>query len=292
MKKTYLLIMALLGTAALMAQESDPAQQTDPLATGVGGVATIVGETQTPEVVRDSVSADSVCAQVALAPVPVWKQKLYYGYNFDIYYHHDSRSQRKENGFSISVEPEIGWKLKERIYLGLRIGGSYQNTMTTYTVFGVTPAGADTTYSTDLRVHQGSWSVTPYVRYRLKTMFNDKVGIWLEAHLYAGMEFPSVTAGDVSGTDYEGLRHSITYGAQISPVITYRFNRKSTFQVFFSILSLGYSGTTFCYTDPAGAKYNEYTNDVIIFSGKLRNLLADQFTPGLYGIKFGVQKSF
>ncbi len=36
----------------------------------------------------------------------------------------------------------------------------------------------------------------------------------------------------------------------------------------------------------------EYTNDVIIFSGKLRNLIANHFTPGLYGLKFGVQKSF
>jgi hypothetical protein len=102
-----------------------------------------------------------------------------------------------------------------------------------------------------------------------------------------------VTDGIVKGTDYDGLKHSITYGAQVSPVITYQFNRKSTFQIFFSILSLGYSGTTFCYVDPTtGGRYNENTNDVIIFSGKLRNLLANQFTPGLYGLKFGVQKSF
>ena len=296
MKRTHwLLALVVLGTTTLKAQQSDP------LATGLGGVATVVGETQSPEIVADStnvatsqesVATDST-AQVAVKPVPEWKKKLYYGYNFDIYYHHDSRSQRKENGFSISFEPEIGWKLKERLHLGLRVGGSYQNTVTSYTVFGLTAAGTDTTYSTDLRVHQGSWNVTPYVRYRLKSMFNDKLGIWLEAHLYAGMEFPSVTAGDVSGTDYDGLRHTITYGLQLSPVITYQFNRKSNFQIFFSILSLGYSGTTFCYADPVdGHRYNECTNDVIVFSGKLRNLIANQFTPGLYGLKFGVQKSF
>ena len=281
-KRTNWLIAVLwLGSTALMAQQSDP------IATGVGGVATVVGETQTALSPQDSVGVDSATVQVALKPVPEWKKKLYYGYNFDIYFHHDTRSQRKENGFSISVTPEIGWKLKERWYIGLRVGGSYQNTVTTYTI-----AELDTTYSTDLRVHQGSWNVTPYVRYRLKTMFDGKLGIWIEGHLYAGMEFPSVAAGDVTGTDYEGLRHSITYGLQVSPVITYQFNRKSTFQLFFSILSFGYSGTTFCYTNAAGDHYNEYTNDVIIFSGKLRNLIANQFTPGLYGLKFGVQKSF
>ncbi len=257
------------------------AQETDPLATGLGGVATVIGETRTV--------ADTI---VEVAPVkeevPVWKQKLYYGYSFDIYFHHDSRSERKENGWSIALEPEIGWKLKERLYLGMRFGGSYANMATSYNVNLL-----DTTYSTDLRLHVGSWQVTPYLRYRLKSAFNDKLGIWLEAHLYTGMEFPTVTSGEVKGTDYDGLRYSVTYGVQVSPVITYRFNRKSTFQIFFSILSLGYSGTTFFYQDPEeGNRYNVYTNDVIIFSGKLRNLLANQFTPGLYGLKFGVQKNF
>ena len=102
------------------------------------------------------------------------------------------------------------------------------------------------------------------------------------------MDFPRVADNMERGTDYDGLRHSVTYGFQVSPVITYQFNKKSTFQIFFSILSIGYSGSTYCYAD--GSK--QYINDVIIFSGKLSNMLANQFTPGLYGLKFGVQKSF
>lgn len=276
MKKLCIAVMVVLGTTMLMAQQNDP----------IGGVVTIAGETQTITTPQDTATTDS--AAVAAEPVPIWKQKLYYGYNFDIYYHHDSRPNRKENGWSIALTPEIGWRLKERLYLGLRFGGSYQDMYTTYTheVDG-------TKVSEDLRIQQGSWEVAPYARYRLKTLFNEKVGIWIEAHLYTGMEFPRVTDGIVTGTDYDGLKHSIIYGAQVSPVITFKFNRKSTFQVFFSILSLGYSGTAFCYVDPlTGDRHHEYTNDVIIFSGKLRNLIANQFTPGLYGLKFGVQKSF
>ena len=288
MKKTFFLVaLVVLGTGAMKAQQNDP------LAQGAGGVATVIGETQAPEIVApevvpDSVTADSVKV-VEVKPVPLWKQKLYYGYNFDIYFHHDSRSNYKSNGWSIALEPEIGWKLKERLYLGLRFGGSYIDSYETYTYEEEGKA-----VSEDLRIRKGTWNVTPYVRYRLKSLFNDKLGIWLEAHLYTGMEFPRVTDGIIPpGTDYDGLRHCIIYGAQISPVITYQFNRKSTFQIFFSILSLGYSGTTFCYTDPIdGHKYNEYTNDVIVFSGKLRNLIANQFTPGLYGLKFGIHKSF
>lgn len=270
--------MMVLGTIAMKAQKEDH------IVDGLVSVAAIAGETGTP-----ATPPDTVTVTTPVVDIPVWKQKLYYGYNFDIYYHHDSRAQRKENGWSIALEPEIGWKLKERIHLGLRIGGSYQDLYSTYTYESLDGSKV----SEDLRIQQGSWSVTPYVRYRLKTLFNDKVGIWLEAHLYAGMEFPRVTDGVAYGTDYDGLKHSIIYGAQISPVITYQFSRKRTFQIFFSILSLGYSGTTFCYVDPvSGERHNEYTNDVIVFSGKLRNLIANHFTPGLYGLKFGIQKSF
>jgi len=274
MHKIYGFIAAVVLSTTVMAQQADP------LSNGVGAVIKVAGEVKTP--------VDSLAALPQEEQKPLWKQKLYYGYNFDIYFHNDSRSDRRENGWSIALQPEIGWKLKERLYLGMRIGGSYANTTTRYDI-----AMLDTTYSTDLRIHHGSWEVAPYVRYRLKTLFNGKLGIWLEAHLYTGMSFPRVTDGEIQGTDYDGLRHSITYGFQIAPVITYQFNKKSTFQIFFSIISLGYSGSTFCYADPeTGRRYNEYTNDVIIFSGKLSNMLANQFTPGLYGLKFGVQKSF
>jgi hypothetical protein len=268
MNKMYLIIAAvMLSATAAIAQNSH-------IADGLASVTAVVGETRTIE--------DSVAAEPPVKEIPLWKQKLYYGYNFDIYFHHDSRPNRTENGWSIALTPEIGWKLKERVYLGLRFGGSYANYKSSFTVTEI-----DTTYYTDLRIHVGSWEVAPYVRYRLKTLFNDKLGIWLEAHLYTGMDFPRVTEGNVTHTDFEGLRHAVTYGFQLSPVITYQFNRKSTFQMFFSILSLGYSGTAYFYTD-----HNEYTNDVIIFSGKLSNLVANQFTPGLYGLKFGIQKSF
>lgn len=268
--RTKLLFLAVLlcSVTVLMAQD-------DHIADGLSSVASIAGETNS--------AVDSVTSPPLPEQKPLWKQKLYYGYNFDIYFHHDSRSDRKENGWSIALQPEVGWKLSDRIYLGLRIGGSYANTTIQSDVKLI-----DTTYTTDLRVHYGSWQIEPYMRYRLKTLFNGKVGIWIETHVFTGMDFPRVTNNMERGTDYEGLRHCVSYGFQVAPVITYQFNKKSTFQIFFSILSLGYSGSTYCYAD--GSK--QYINDVIIFSGKLSNMLANQFTPGLYGLKFGVQKSF
>jgi len=274
MKRIYGLIAAVVLSVAAMGQE-------DRIGAGLADVARIAGETKTVE--------DSIAARKAAEEIPVWKQKLYYGYNFDIYYHHDSKTGKKENGWSFSLTPEIGWRVTERVNLGLRFGGTFENSVTTYSYFD---DAVNKTYTEEMRVMYGSWEVAPYGRFRLKTMFNDKVGIWLEAHLYAGMEYPRVLDGNVKGTDYDGLRHNLTYGVQVSPVITYQFNRRSTFQIFFSIMSLGYSGTTRFYETAADGKYCEFSNDVILFSGKLRNLIANQFTPGLYGLKFGVQKSF
>lgn len=261
----YFVALACAGSMALHAQEAEPAKQN-----------------VEPAKPRFSLKPDSAFQTLSL------KERFYYGYNFDIYYHHDTRDEQKSNGWSLSVTPEFGYKLSQKAQVGLRLGGSYSSMRIDYplgTIDGVT-------LSRNLRVSTGSWEVTPYGRVRLKTLFNDKVGIWLEAHLFTRMEYPRVTDGDTRGTDYDGLRHSIQYGAQVSPVITYQFNKKSTFQIFFSILSFGYSGTTYCYQTEERGKYKEYTNDVIIFSGKLSNLIANQFTPGLYGVKFGVQKKF
>lgn len=263
MKKLLLIaVLACISSMAIFAQE--------------------VKTTAEPAKQKFSLKPDSAFLSLSL------KERFFYGYNFDIYYHNDTRNSQKSNGWSVSVTPEFGYKLNQRAQVGLRLGGSYSSTHTDNQFF--TLEGQQETRS--MRISSGSWEVTPFGRYRLKTLFDNKVGIWIEAHLYTQMEYPRVVDGDAKGTDYDGLRHTITYGAQVSPVITYQFNQKSTFQVFFSILSFGYSGTTFCYKNEERGKYNEYTNDIIIFSGKLRNLLANQFTPGLYGFKIGVQKKF
>lgn len=280
MKKLFFLVaFACVGCMAVQAQkEENPKSDLTTIIT-IGSEAREAPFTNEP---KFSLKPDSAFMTLSL------KDRFYYGYNFDIYYHHDSRSSQKSNGWSLSVTPEFGYRISQRAQVGLRLGGSYSSVRTDYLV-NQTEGKTETR---NMLVRSGSWEVTPYARYRLKTLFNEKVGIWLEMHLYTGMEFPNVVDGDPHGTDYDGLRHTITYGAQVSPLITYQFNRKSTFQIFFSILSFGYSGTTFCYSDEERGRYKEYSNDVIIFSGKLRNLIANQLTPGLYGLKFGVQKNF
>lgn len=258
--KKFLLIVALacVSSMAIQAQKTEPARQ------------------------KFSLKPDSAFLTLST------KERFFYGYNFDVYYHNDSRSSQNSNGWSLRLTPELGYRISQNAQVGLRVGGSYSRVRNDYSFITLN----ETNEVQKMLIQSGSWEVIPYSRYRLKTMFDNKVAIWLEMHLYTGMEYPRVLEGKTQGTDYEGLRHTITYGAQLSPVITYQFNRKSTFQVFFSILSFGYSGTTFCYSSKENGKFKEYSNDLIVFSGKLTNLLANQFMPGLYGLKIGVQKNF
>ncbi|MCQ2340452.1 MAG: hypothetical protein MJZ79_06725 [Paludibacteraceae bacterium] len=240
-------------------------------------LATMLPAMAQEETTAPMVNADSISAQFSL------RKKFYYGYNFDIYFHNDTQDRLNLNGWSFTLTPEFGYKVNERTQVGLRLGGSFYSQHETYTIKDV--FGED--YDVKLKIRGGSWELAPYGRYCLKTYLNGRVSIWLELHGYVNMMFPTVVDGDPMGTDYQGLKYSITYGAQLSPLLKFKFNEKSTFNFFFSILSLGYSGTARMYKNTT-----EYSNDLILFSGKLSNLVANQFTPGLYGIKFGVQKSF
>ncbi len=236
---------------------------------------------------EDTIATVIRTADTIAVPEVSLKKKFYYGYNFDIYFHNDTKDRLKANGWSFSLSPEFGYRISEKAQVGLRLGGSYYRQNETFTI-----KLDNVEKETELKIHGGSWEVAPYGRYRMKTLFNEKLGIWLELHGYTSMTFPTIEGGNPAGTDYDGLKHTISYGIQLSPLITFQFNEKSTFNFFFSILSLGYSGTTRVYRDIVGQTHKEYSNDIILFSGKLSNLLANQFTPGLYGIRFGVQKSF
>lgn len=238
--------------------------------------------------VRDSVEIRSDFLADSLFRAQTLRQHFFYGYTFDIFYHHDSQDRQRTNGWSLSVMPEFGYKINTRTQVGLRFGGSFSLQRLGYTYWDL--EGKE--INEDLVVRGGSWEVTPYMRYRLKTLFNGAVGIWLDLHAYTGMEFPVIQEGNPVGTEYERLRHSIYYGVQIAPLITYQFNKKSTFNLFISIMSLGYSGCTRVYNDEEGKRRNEYNNDLLLFSGRLSNLLSSQFMFGMYGIKFGVQKNF
>ena len=216
-----------------------------------------------PAKAEDMPATESQTTDTLATPKKSLKSKFYYGYNFDIYFHNDTKDRQHSNGWSFTLTPEFGYKIKDRTQVGLRLGGSYYSQRESFTVKNESGSNEES----EIVIRGGSWELAPYGRYCLKKFFKDRLGIWLELHGYVSMQFPSIVQGNPAGTDYEGLRYSVTYGAQLSPLITFKFNEKSTLNFFFSILSLGYSGTARMYKDAAGVRSTEYSNDVILFSG-------------------------
>ena len=125
--KKLLIFLFLSAAMSAFSQNTEPAKD-DYIIDGLTSVATIAGETKNTEEPQDTATA----AATPQAEIPLWKQKLYYGYNFDIYFHSDSKKDSRENGWSFALTPEIGWKLTEKIYLGMRFGGSYANYKSSY----------------------------------------------------------------------------------------------------------------------------------------------------------------
>ena len=54
--------------------------------------------------------SDSVTVSVPQKEIPLWKQKLYYGYNFDIYFHPISGVRAIDQPFSFLSVRESWWK--------------------------------------------------------------------------------------------------------------------------------------------------------------------------------------
>ena len=69
-------------------QNTEPAKD-DHIIDGLTSVATIAGETKNTAEPQDTATA----AATPQAEIPLWKQKLYYGYNFDIYSHPGDRME-------------------------------------------------------------------------------------------------------------------------------------------------------------------------------------------------------
>ena len=115
--KKLLIFLFLSAAMSAFSQNTEPAKD-DHIIDGLTSVATIAGETKNTEEPQDTATA----AATPQAEIPLWKQKLYYGYNFDIYFHSDTKKDSRENGWSFALTPEIGWKLTEKIYLGRTCG--------------------------------------------------------------------------------------------------------------------------------------------------------------------------
>lgn len=237
---------------------------------------------QTPE------SSDVKAEKIVTMEKPVseesgFQRKWYYGYSFDIRLHNNSKDLDKQNGFSIAIDPEIGYQFSDKLQFGTKLSLDYMNI---YQRITLNDKGDQ---FQDVRMQGPGFSVMPYARYRLFNLFEGVVSIWLDTHLYVGGEFPFYKKDVADVVPASKLTDKqVSWGVQALPLVMLNLKQNKSFNIYFSIMSLGYSGTYLVNKD--GSK--SVSNDLVLFSGKIGGLLDMHFTNGMYGLKFGMQTYF
>lgn len=81
---------------------------------------------QTPE------SSEAAVEEIATMEKPTaedhgFHRKWFYGYSFDVRLHNNSKDLDKQNGFSIAIDPEIGYQLTDKLQFGTKLSVNYMN---------------------------------------------------------------------------------------------------------------------------------------------------------------------
>lgn len=222
------------------------------------------------------------------------KGRLFSGIAFDISFHNEGTTAdagSSSSSYKIVLSPQIGWAFNEKLWLGTRVGFTMNSSKTVDIVQAINDI-AENEESGDVSINKKKprkdigWVVNPFVRYKILTLgARERIGLWAEAHVFYGMEYPNMGEGDYElFSDFK--RRSI-YGAQILPVVSFNINKNTSLYVHLALLSVGYAGSTAVYDG-----YKEYSNTALMFTGKIGGLLNVATTDGLYAIKVGVARTF
>lgn len=196
------------------------------------------------------------------------------GMSFDVSWRNNNKATLygmdfdASESYSILLTPQCGWIFSDRLIAGSQFSFKMSRTI----VQEVDPQTPQRTLG---------WDLAPYVRYKLLSFGQKKNwGIWADAHVYFGMDYPR--------NESAFFNNKLVYGVQVMPSLSLDIMKNCTFFVNFAIASFGYAGMTYNLVD--GTKYSE--NNLILFTAKVTGFANSLFTDGLYGVKMGLVKKF
>jgi len=227
-----------------------------------------------------------IIALLALASYNANAQKWFTGLAFDIKWansgavNNNGEDIRVNNAYGGSVSPQFGYQFSPKFMLGTRVNflfdkSYYQKTST------IDPQKMDDCVSSSI-----GWDLAPFCRYKVAEFGrNGWFSIWADAHAYFGRMYPrKVEEPGYISNDFE---KQYIYGIQAMPAVGFRINEHSTLFVNIALLSLAYGGSYTKYADGA-----EYKNVLVAFTGKITGTLTTLTAEGMYGIKFGMIRTF
>ena len=222
------------------------------------------------------------------------KGHLFSGIAFDVSFKNEGSTVdggSSSSSYKIVLSPQIGWAFNEKLWLGTRIGFTMNSSKTVDIIQAINDI-ADNEEAGEVNINRGKprkdigWVINPFVRYKILTLgARERLGVWVEGHVFFGMEYPNMGEGD-HGLFSDFKRRSI-YGAQVLPVASFSINKNTSLYVHLALLSIGYAGSTTVYDG-----YKEYSNTALMFTGRIGGLLNVATTDGLYAIKVGLARTF
>lgn len=211
--------------------------------------------------------------------------QFFTGLAFDVNWRNDGSitsagvDTKLNNAYSGDISPQFGYQFSSKFMVGGRLNFLFDKSYYTST---------DENTQKTINYVQSSigWDIAPFARYRIAAFGeNDWFSIWADLHFYYGVKYP--TNAQEAGYITKSFNRKYIYGIQAMPALGFRLNDHSTAFINFAILSLAYSGSCTNYDDRS-----EYENLVLLFTGKLRGLFSAIGSDGMYGVKFGIIRTF
>lgn len=153
--------------------------------------------------------------------------------------------------FNYTIKPSVGYYFTPRLVGGVKLifaDCKFNANDTASKTANLEYTAMNLLMGNGLDNNHLAWKVSPYLRYKAFSLFNDKFGIWAELNGYVGETFPR----EDGKLDKEGKK--TTYGFLVHPLISYDITDKYMVFTSFDMLSLGWDGSTNRYTMIDGTK--------------------------------------
>ena len=216
--------------------------------------------------------------------------QFFYGAQFGIYT--DGGAKIADSGsietgraqFNISIKPSIGYYFTPKLAAGLKLNF----TSCTFSDFDGSFAASNLN-SMVLNVLMGNglggdylaWNASPYIRYQVFSLFNEKLKLWAELDGYFGMRFSRDSEHKVDPNT-----RSLTYGVELHPLVSYDIYENYMLITSLDFLSLSWDGSAKRYGSVAGDEPYTRTTSQFLFQANPLVAIARAF------LNIGVMKKF
>ena len=183
---------------------------------------------------------------LALAAVSAQAQ-FTIGTQFGIYYDNGTAndissgsSVRNGSAFNYSIKPTIGYYFTPGLVAGLKFNYtncSYSEGESGFSNGNIKSYLINVLMGNGLERNYQSWKLSPYLRYRVFTVFQDKVGLWVELDGYYGIHTPREN-GKLDKNNSKTI-----FGAELHPLISYDILDKYMIYTSLDILSLSWDAS-------------------------------------------------